>query len=208
MKALYKNPIAIILAVLSIAGFVFFEEQLPSIDLSSLEPGNVIAMLGYISVIMLVVEQCIEVFIDDPNEKVKQQCKDRIAEIDDRMETMNISVSPTIANEESEETEIETEEVGKMMKEKKELENILMVSGQKRHRRTTLIAFIIGLVLSFAGIRLISGIIFNGPQETLSEIQFTIIQSIDVILTAGIIAGGSGRMHRLIKTVKGAIGQY
>ncbi|GAA4275064.1 hypothetical protein U6A24_16995 [Aquimarina gracilis] len=208
MKALYKNPIAIILAVLSIGGFVFFEEQLPSIDLSSLEPGNVIAMLGYISVVMLVVEQCIEVFIDDPNQKVKKQCKDRIEEIEEHMETIPVSVSPAIANEESEEVEIEAdEEVEKMMKEKKELENILMVSGQKRHRRTTLIAFIIGLVLSFSGIRLISGIIFNGPQETLSEIQFTIIQSIDVILTAGIIAGGSGRMHRLLKRVKEALGQ-
>lgn len=208
MKALYKNPIAIILVILSIAGFVFFEEKLPSIDLSSLEPGNVIAMLGYISVVMLVVEQCIEVFIDDPSEKIKRQCKDRIAEIEEQMETLRIPVSPTIANEASEESEIETEEMEGMMKEKKELENILMVRGQKRHRRTTLIAFIIGLVLSFSGIRLISGILFNGPEETLSEIQITIIQSIDVILTAGIIAGGSSRMHKLIKMVKGAIGQY
>ncbi len=207
MKALYKNPIAIILVILSIAGFVFFEEQFQSIDLSSLEPGNVIAMLGYISVVMLVVEQCIEVFIDDPNQKIKRQCKDRIAEIEERMERMRIPVSPTIANETSEASDIEAEEMDAMMKEKKELENILTVRGQKRHRRTTLIAFIIGLVLSFSGIRLMSGILFNGPEETLSEIQITIIQSIDVILTAGIIAGGSGRMHRLIKRIKDSLNQ-
>ncbi len=208
MKALYKNPIAIILTILSIGGFIFFEDQLPSIDLSNLEPGNVIAMLGYISVVMLVVEQCIEVFIDDPNQRIKRECKDRIAEIDQQMETIRAPIRSAVTNEESTEPMIETNEVAKMMKEKKELEDILMVRGKRRQRRTTLVAFIIGLVLSFSGIRLISGIIFNGPQETLSEIQFTIIQSIDVILTAGIIAGGSGRMHRLLKRVKEALGQY
>ena len=52
-----------------------------------------------------------------------------------------------------------------------------------------------------------SGILFNETSDNLSEIQSTIIQSIDIILTAGIIAGGSDRMHRLIKRVKGKVSQ-
>ncbi len=194
MKALYKNPIAIILIIIAIAAFVYFEEQLPPIDLSHLTPGNVIAMLGYISIVMLIVEQFIEIFIDDPNEKVKIKCKDRLAEIEDYIEDVSITADPeSIENDDT---------MNKMMKEKDELEEFLVTRGLKRQRRTTMIAFVIGLILSFSGLRLMSGIIFSESTEELSIIQATIIQSIDIILTAGIIAGGSGRMHRLIKTIK------
>ena len=50
MKALYKNPIAIILMVFATVGFILLEDQLPAIDLSHLTPGNVVAVLGYTSV--------------------------------------------------------------------------------------------------------------------------------------------------------------
>ena len=65
-----------------------------------------------------------------------------------------------------------------------------------------LIGFVLGLLLSLSGLRLMSGILFNGAEETLSEIQITIIQSLDIVLTAGIIAGGSDRVHGLIKRIK------
>ncbi len=207
MKALYKNPIAIILIVLAVAVFVYFEEQLPAIDLSNLNTANVIAVLSYLSVVMLVVEQCIEIFVDDPNEKEKLRCKDRIADINKVLEKLDKATETPIMDEVpsiEEPEELQTKEVAKMMKEKKELEEFLLTRGLKRQRRTTIIAFVLGLALSFSGLRLMSGILFNGPEEALSKIQITMIQSIDIILTAGIIAGGSGRVHRLIKRIKQA----
>ncbi len=216
MKALYKNPIAIILIVLAIAAYVYFEEQFPPVDLSNLDPGNVIAMLGYISVIMLIVEQFIEIFIDDPGEKEKKRCKDRIADIDKYMEDMDAPIDPMMIDPEEPLTDKEGDgkikeedrKIAVMVKEKKGLEERLVDHGLKRHRRTTIIAFAIGLVLSFSGLRLISGIIFSEPETEaeLFKIQVTIIQSIDIVLTAGIIAGGSGRMHRLLKRIKATIG--
>ncbi|TSE08746.1 MULTISPECIES: hypothetical protein [Aquimarina] len=207
MKALYRNPIAIILIILAIGSFIYFEEQLPAIDLSHLTPGNVMAMLGYISVIMLVVEQFIEIFVDDPNQKVKIQCKDRITDINKFLERLNNPIDvAALTDPESTEEKPESAEVAKMMKEKKELEEFLMTRGLKRQRRTTIIAFAIGLILSFSGLRLMAGIVFNGPETELSSIQITIIQSIDIVLTAGIIAGGSGRVHRLMKRIKETMG--
>ncbi|AXT61693.1 hypothetical protein D1816_15460 [Aquimarina sp. AD10] len=212
MKALYKNPIAIILIVIAIAAFVYFEQEFPPIDLSDLDPGNVIAMLGYISVIMLIVEQFIEIFVDDPSEKAKKKCKDRIADIEAYMDEVNTPVDPMMIDPEEPMAEEETlavdDKMIAMIKEKDRLEQQLMSHGLKRERRTTIVAFAIGLVLSFSGLRLMSGIIFNNPEteEQLFKIQVTIIQSIDIVLTAGIIAGGSGRMHRLIKRIKTTIG--
>ena len=202
MKALYKNPIAIILIVFAVVGFVLLEGQLPAINLAHLTPGNVVAVLGYTSVIMFVVEQFIEIFVHDYNQRLKRECKERIDEINRKLESMN---EPVVGEEAASETEeVSVPEVANMMKEKRRLENTLTKEGMKRKQRTIVIAFIIGLILSFSGFRLMSGILFNETSDNLSEIQSTIIQSIDIILTAGIIAGGSDRMHRLIKRVKEA----
>jgi len=184
MKPLYKNPIIIILALLSIVGYVIFEDKLPSIDLSNIEPGNIIAVLAYISVIMLVVEQCIEVFIDDPNQKVKQTCRRRIEQIDEEIGAMQLEEITGIA-EGAEGLKIEENiEMTTLKNEKDELENVLLIQEQKRHKRTTFVAFILGLILAFFGIRLLSGILFNEPEQTISGIQETVIRSIDIILTA------------------------
>ncbi len=201
MKALYKNPIAIILIVFAVVGFVLLEGQLPAINLSHLTPGNVVAVLGYTSVIMFVVEQFIEIFVHDYNQRLKRECKERIDEINRKLESMNSPIEEEVAPETE---EVSVPEVANMMKEKRRLENTLTKEGMKRKQRTIVIAFIIGLILSFSGFRLMSGILFNETSDNLSEIQSTIIQSIDIILTAGIIAGGSDRMHRLIKRVKEA----
>ncbi len=195
MKALYKNPIAIAFLLLTIAGFIYFKDYFKAIDLSSLDTGSIIAVLIYLSIIMLVVEQFIEVFVDDPNQKIKKECKERIAVLEKRLE-MPIDV---MEGEDVIETEI-------MMDEKVALQEQLTTQGLKRKQRTTVIAFIIGLILSFSGMRLMSGMIVGGPEEELSEIQVTILQVIDIILTSGLIAGGSGRMHRLIKRIKEATG--
>lgn len=197
MKALYKNPIAIVLIIIAVSAFVYFEKQLPSIDLSHLTPGNVMAVLGYLSVIMLVVEQFIEILIDDPDQKVKKQCRRRIIEINKYLEVLNNPVNPNLAQEQN-----NTGDTAEMMKEKKQLEEVITTHELKRQRRTMLIGFVLGLLLSLSGLRLMSGILFNGAEETLSEIQITIIQSLDIVLTAGIIAGGSDRVHGLIKRIK------
>ena len=202
MKALYKNPIAIIVAVLAVAGFIYFQEQLPAIDLSHLTPGNVIAMLGYLSIIMLVVEQFIEIFVSDPEEKIKIQSRNRIATIDKFLESLNPPVHPILIHANYTIEESQPEHIVKVMKEKIELEEFLIKIGLKRQKKMTIIAFVIGLILSFSGLRFMSGILFSKIETEPSSIQTTIIQTVDIILTAGIIAGGSGRVHRLIKRIK------
>ncbi len=202
MKALYKNPLAIILIVVSIAVFIYFEEHLPPLDLSHLTPGNVVAVLGYLSVIMLVVEQFIEIFIDDPDYKFKRQCKERVANINKYLEKLNTTGTLENPNFDQLIDQENPDKVIAIMKEKKELEDVLVAHELKRQRRTLMIGFILGLLLSFSGLRIMSGIVFHGPEETLSSVQATIIQAIDIILTAGIIAGGSDRIHGLIKRIK------
>jgi len=208
MKPLYKNPIVIILGILSIACFVYFQEKLPSVDLSGMEPGNVLAILGYMSVIILVVEQCIEVFLEDPSGAEKRKWKYRIEDINEQIKGKMLAINPEITTEEIENVITDDKKIIALQKERLKLKKIVLGLEQKRYKRTTFVGFILGLILSFFGIRLLSGIIFNEPQESLSSIQETIIISIDIILTATIIAGGSSRMHRLIKKIREALAGF
>ncbi len=206
MKALYKNPLIIILIVLSIFCFVYFKEYLPSVHLKNLELSNIISILGYLSVVMLVVEQVIEIFVFDPNQKTKVKKKNRLEEIDKYLESLNDPENSMIVDIQSLPEETNTEKVIRLMKEKSEIEDFLLTHGQLRQQRTITIAFVIGLILSLSGLRLMSGIILPESASELSEIQIKVIISIDIVLTAGIIAGGSDRMHRLIKRAKEIIG--
>ncbi len=207
MKALHKNIIAIILVIGAVTTFIFFEEQLPSFNLSELEISTVIGVLGYISIIMLVVEQCIEIFVYDPNEKEKQQQKKRLESINQSIK--KIKESDELALEDDTElTEKQKEMLKKLMNEKRLIEEKRLDQGKKREQKIQLISFTLGLLISFSGIRVLSGTLFNPEGEILLGIQGTIIQSIDIILTAGIIAGGSDRVHSLIKRAKVALNPY
>ncbi len=206
MKALYKNPLIIILIVLAIASFNYFKEYLPSVHLINIELSNIISILGYLSVIMLVVEQVIEIFVHDPNEKNKIKNKRRLEEINRYLESINDPENSVVIDIQSLPEETSADKVIRILKEKKEIEDFLLTHGQLRQQRTITIAFVIGLILSLSGIRLMSGIILPESASELSEIQIKVIISIDIILTAGIIAGGSDRMHRLIKRIKEIIG--
>lgn len=187
MKALYKNPIALILIAVTVGAFIFLKDQLPALDLSQLTPTNIIAVLGYITVVMLIVEQFIEIFVNDPDEKNKMQRKQRIADI----------------CKELEDETLEEATKGKLLSEKTELEGQIIAKGLKRKQRILIINFGIGLLLAFSGFRILSGFLFETSLNSgVSETQLTLIQSIDIILTAGIIAGGSDRVHRLIKRIK------
>lgn len=186
MKALYKNPVVIILIIITVALFVFLNEEFPTIDLSGLTFANIIAVLGYLSLIMLIVEQFIEIFVSDPQESSKIKNKKRIEEICTALENENITV----------------ETMSELHEERNKIEKILVEKGLKRKQQILLINYGIGLLLAFSGFRIMSGFLFESSLENGTEVQRIMIQSIDIILTAGIISGGSDRIHRLIKRIK------
>lgn len=186
MKALYKSPIVIIIIIITVGVFIYLNKDFPALDLSKLTPTNIIAVLGYLSLIILIVEQFIEIFVNDPKESDKIKSKNRIEEI----------------NVELNNTDLSTELKAEIQKEKNEIENLLIQKGLKRKQRILIINYGIGLILAFSGFRILSGFLFDGSLQNGTEAQQIMIQSIDIILTAGIISGGSDRVHRLLKKIK------
>jgi len=224
MKPIYRNSISFALIAAAVVSFIIFEEQLPSVDLSILDPTTVFGVLGYISVIMLVVEQCIEIFVFDPNKMQKEKDRRRVQEIEalldevlDPIMDIEMEVEKMEDPEQMEEVEMEKEaepikrysrrQIQLLEKESDRLREKLKTQGEQRQKKVQLVSFIIGLIISFSGIRVLSGTLFNA-ENILFGFQNTLIQSIDIVLTAGIISGGSDRVHSLIKRAKGALSPY
>ncbi|WP_025742842.1 hypothetical protein [Aquimarina pacifica] len=217
MKLFYKYLtviLFILLAITTIVAFIFFEDQLPSLDLTIIEPSTIIGVLGYVSIIMLVVEQSIEIFVFDANKKKKEASKKRIQKINAILEKMD---PEALVSEIDEQiillTKEQKENKRRMVREREELKIELEQQGLKRQRRIRVISFIMGLLISFSGIRILTGALFNSGvlfdvEEGGLGMQATILQSIDIILTAAIIAGGSDRVHSLIKRAKVALNPY
>jgi len=72
-------------------------------------------------------------------------------------------------------------------------------SAKKNFRNTTLTSFTIGLLIAIVGFRILETFM-NPPSETLL-FQNIAFRSLDCILTASIIAGGTDGWHQLISLI-------
>ncbi|OQY26291.1 MAG: hypothetical protein B6244_14025 [Candidatus Cloacimonetes bacterium 4572_55] len=62
-------------------------------------------------------------------------------------------------------------------------------------------ALIMGLLVSAAGVRTLEGLLDSGGVECLSQLQKALLQFCDVLLTGGLIAGGSDGIHKLMSVL-------
>ncbi len=94
-----------------------------------------------------------------------------------------------------EEIRSETDDQEKAGKEK-ELEQYK--AGTQR--RALLAGFTLGILVSLAGVRLL-GPIFDVSGSATSEFQAAVFQFADIVITAGLIAGGSVTIHELMALI-------
>lgn len=66
--------------------------------------------------------------------------------------------------------------------------------------RSQSFSLIIGTLIALAGVRVISPLL-DVPYGSLSNVQWLALQVVDIVGTAGVIAGGSGGLHRLISNL-------
>jgi hypothetical protein len=66
------------------------------------------------------------------------------------------------------------------------------------------VALILGLLIAFAGVRILPSVGF-GPSGELHWVMSWIRSSVDVIISGGLLAGGSFLLHEVAETAKAAI---
>ena len=72
--------------------------------------------------------------------------------------------------------------------------------SKKTAQFTAIVGFLIGLIIAWSGVHTIS--MFFSFSEQTTEIEKVLFGSVDTILTAGVIAGGSKGIHELTNAYK------
>jgi hypothetical protein len=70
--------------------------------------------------------------------------------------------------------------------------------------QASLAALILGLLVAFAGVRILPSVGF-GPNPDLPWVMSWVRSTVDVIISGGLLAGGSMLVHEVAETVKGSI---
>lgn len=63
------------------------------------------------------------------------------------------------------------------------------------------LSFIFGLIISVAGIRTLSGLVNADELKTLSVVHHNLFSFVDIILTSGVIAGGSAAIDKIGRAI-------
>jgi len=73
---------------------------------------------------------------------------------------------------------------------------------QKRRRTVTFFGFVLGLIIALFGIRILTNLVVD---PNWGDVQMRYVNILDMVLTAGLIAGGSEGVHSLISIAKNAM---
>ena len=79
-----------------------------------------------------------------------------------------------------------------------QLENYRMVTAQ----RALWISFVFGLLISLVGVRTLAGLVDPGALEKLGKLHSFLFSFVDIVLTGGVIAGGSTAIDKIGRKIR------
>ena len=165
--------LTVIVAIIIIAGIILNNniEYFQTIDFSSFDTSKIIGLIGSLFFVSLLVERFLEIFVQDPKAKQKNQLQRNVR-----------ALAPLGDLEQLHETETQLEQI-------------------KNERRKTLrvVGFAVGIVIALLGFRVLSNLLV---EPIANPIQNRFVNIMDMVLTAGLISGGSGGIHNLVNVLE------
>ena len=230
-----KNRIArivqqIIVVLLIIAVFWLMRcYKLKGLDFVPLAELNLFSIISSLFVIAVFMERSIEGLLiparsEDRQRKVneleskKQEFNESSAEFDknqQKIDHIEDSMSQPDANPEdfAESLKALNKRMDGIKIEKKELrEKVLKIEDDlntydsQTRVIVTWFTFVFGITISLAGVRVLSGLVVDTELKALEPYQQTLFNFVDVILTGGVIAGGSAAIDKLGRKISNYLG--
>jgi len=145
---------------------------------TNLTISNILSILTTYMILILVIERLAEVLVTGPREFRKMLMLKRLDVA--QKELMNGNSNN--------------------YKKVKKLNDKIHIYRDKTRKATLMVNFIFGFLLAFSGFRLLNILVLD--IESLNNIQISLFTSIDILLTAGLIAGGSKGMNLVSKSLR------
>ncbi|WP_185230313.1 hypothetical protein [Teredinibacter franksiae] len=169
--------VILLLTFLSIAVGNFFP-----IEFKAISDSDIAAIVASMFVISVFMERSIEAILVPVRAPDRQILKQEIA----RLQGLDSSSSNN--------SDIEA------LKEK---ENEFELYRLGTAKRAYWISFVFGLLISLVGVRVLSGFVDLDTADHLTQVQANLFTFIDVVLTGGVIAGGSAAIDKIGRKISG-----
>ena len=169
--------VILLLTFLSIAVGNFFP-----IEFKAISDSDIAAIVASMFVISVFMERSIEAILVPVRAPDRQILKQEIARLK--------GLDPSSSNN----SDIEA------LKEK---ENEFELYRLGTAKRAYWISFVFGLLISLVGVRVLSGFVDLDTVDHLTQVQANLFMFIDVVLTGGVIAGGSAAIDKIGRKISG-----
>jgi hypothetical protein len=143
-------------------------------------------LLTNLGVLVLVMERALEIYVSIwfNKDRIEMDESALTAEKMVAVETKKYTVSKDSGNE----------KLNSALDKKQDANQILKLYKQKTMTYTLRVSFIVGIIISIAGFRVLDSLFIS---EQLMGFQLNLYKFTDIFLSAGILAGGSNGIHAL-----------
>ncbi len=219
MKLIEQNPVIatgvlVAVAVVIVAFVIGGDAQYDTLNFLPTTFDAVVDVLTPIFLVALLVERALEVFVGTGRkigradmDSALQKATDKIAQLKERLDVLQAQLDAPGAKNltpvEIAAIHARRENVAKIFPVAQRNERNAKADVEKYRSETGRITFFagafIGLIIGLAGIRVVAPLVdFELAQWT--AFQLFLFHSLDVILTAGLLAGGASGIHQIVAT--------
>jgi hypothetical protein len=154
-----------------------------SLQLRDIGDAKILSLLASLFVIALFCERTLEIIIHTLRSTGRLELEEMLQAKQDELEILNKTPKPI------------SKAISKVEDALQEIKN--KIKEYKRNTRSTsmLLGLLIGILVSAVGIRVIGALVENIPEGGIQSAGFKIV---DILITGGLISGGSEGIHRMM----------
>ena len=173
-------------SVKTVAGWVFlalllagmfallYYSKAEAIPFKSFTESNVFAIITSMFVVAVFMERSVEAILIPVRATHRQKIEQELSDIENQVEGTQLKSDMLISK---------TYE--------------LQAYKLETARRAFWISYAFGLIISLVGVRTLAGLVDQHALENLGEVQRTLFPFVDIVLTGGVIAGGSAAIDKI-----------
>jgi hypothetical protein len=174
----HKTAVALVIVILSAVFALLYFTKATGVPFKSIQETDVLAILTSMFVVAVFMERSIEAILTPVRVPDRQKIERDLEDYKREAKTDETKIKDVIAKQ-------------------RELDTYRLKTAQRAYW----LSFSFGLVISLVGIRTLAGLVEPDELQKLGDLHRTMFSFVDIILTGGVIAGGSAAINKIASAI-------
>ena len=172
-----KEAVFIVLILAAALALLYYTKAI-GVPFKSFTESDVLAIITSMFVVAVFMERSIEAILTPVRAPDRQKIEQELEDIKRAVET-------------------DDSKKGKQIEKERELQRYRLNTAKHAYW----LSFGFGLIISVVGIRTLAGLVNPGDLKALGDIHRTLFSFVDIVLTGGVIAGGSAAIDKIGRAI-------